>query len=56
MKLSGDRKLWLLVGLAFGLLCTAWAVLLTISLRHRVPTVPLESARPAITAEARPAP
>ncbi len=42
MKPSGDRKLWLCVGLAFGLLFCAWTILFTLAARNRVATVPLE--------------
>jgi hypothetical protein len=41
MKPSGDRKLWLCVGLAFGLLFCAWTVLFTLAARNRVASVPL---------------
>jgi hypothetical protein len=41
MKLTGDRKLWLCVGLAFGLLFGAWTTLFTLAARNRVATVPL---------------
>jgi hypothetical protein len=43
MTLSGDRKLWLCVGLAFGLLFAAWTILFTLAGRNRVAAVPLET-------------
>jgi hypothetical protein len=53
MKLSGDRKLWLLVALAFGVLFSAWTLLFSLAAKNRVASVPLgETARPAATAPA----
>jgi hypothetical protein len=50
MKPSGDRKLWSLVALAFGLLFSAWAVLFTLAARNRVASVPLNPTTPAAVA------
>jgi hypothetical protein len=50
MKLSGDRKLGLLVALAFGVLLSAWTILFSLAAKNRVASVPLGETRPVVTA------
>jgi hypothetical protein len=52
MKLSGDRKLGLLVVLAFAVLLSAWTILFSLAAKNRVASVPLSEPRSSATATA----
>ncbi len=53
MKLPKVSSLWLGVGLLFGLMFAAWAVLLHLAAKNPTATVPLETA-PAVSSAKTP--
>ena len=50
MKFPKISSLWVGVGLLFGLMFTAWAVLLNLAAKNPTASVPLETAPPVPTA------